>query len=91
MRFLRKRKLDATSLSKIRKVKGLSVRDLAALKTLAVELIDGTPNHRDYRLLAFHRRRKRARWINKKTGEMLEFRIYKELYIRTEFEFAWAG
>ncbi len=91
MRFLQKRKLDASSLSKMRKAKGLSKRDVAVLKRHAVELIDSTTNHRDYRLLAFHRRRKRTRWINSKTGNTLEFRSDKSVYIRVDFEFEWAA
>ncbi len=91
MRFLLKRKLDAVSLSKMRKAKGLSKRDVEVLKSLAVEMIDNSVDHSDYRLLAFHRRRKRARWINEKTGEMREFRVDKRQYIRVEVEFEWAA
>ena len=61
------------ALSRARKIDGFSKRDVAVLSGQAVEIVDAVANHRDFKFAGYHKRRRRSRWIDRKTDKVLTF------------------
>lgn len=77
MKFWGKRSLKPSALSRARKIKGYSKRDVAILKRHASSMLDSNSEHGSFTLLSFHRRRRRSRWLNAETGGITELHPIK--------------
>ena len=65
------RSTKPSALRRAKNIKRFSKRDMIALRWHADYVIDFRADHNQLRLLAFHKRRNRSRWLNNKTGEVI--------------------